>query len=281
MNRKRLMMYFDWLLGSFCIAIASVMFYQPVGLVVGGFTGFGIILYEISTQYFGFSIPLWVTNVTLNIPLLIIAYRIKGKEILLKSGIVVMMLTFAFYIMEMFTFEPMDMFISALAGAILDGIGLAFILKHNATSGGTDLVAVLLNKVKPEMPVSAVMFYINAFIIFLGLIVFGLESCLYAVAAAYTLSKVLDMYIVGVGSAKASLIVTDRHREITEEIYNTLGRGATIFEAKSIYTNNKKNVIYCVVNKKQIPILKQIVQKTDEKAFMTVLEVNEIVGLFN
>ncbi len=279
MNIK-LKMYIGWMLGSLLLAIGSLLFLQPVGLVTGGFTGLGIVVYEVTNEYLGYGVPLWATNIILNIPLLIASYRIKGKDIIINTAIVVGMVTLSFYVVEFFTLQPMDMFMSAVAGGIIVGAGIGLILKNGATSGGTDLVAVLLHNIIKNVSLSSFMFYANATIVFMGLVVFGLEACLYAILSTFITSKIVDLFITGVNSGKGSIIISDEYEAIVNEIYKQLNRGATVFEGSSVYTKQCKKTIYCVVDKKEVAILRHIVNSIDANAFMTLSDVNEVVGHF-
>ncbi len=264
--------------GAFCIAFALHAFHSPNNIVTGGVSGLGIIIESLSETYLGYPIPLWVTNTFFNVPLLIISYKIRGKDILIRSAIVVALLSFFLWLLEFITFEPMDVFISALAGAAIMGVGLGFIFKNNATSGGTDLLAAVITKILPQFQIAKVLFCIDASIIVLGFLVFGVEKGLYGISAVYVCTKVIDYILVGGNAAKSAFIITDKPDEVAKNVLEKMDRGVTAFYGKGMYTQKDKLVLYCVVKNKQIIALKQAIREIDTNAFVSIGEVHEVVG---
>ncbi len=269
---------FYYALGAFCIAFAIVAFHSPNNIVTGGVSGLGIIIKSLSETYLGFSIPLWLTNTFFNVPLLIASYKIRGKDILVRSALVVGLLSFFLWILEFVTFQAMDVLISSIAGAVIMGFGLGFIFKNNATSGGTDLLAAVITKILPQFQISRVLFCIDGAIIILGFLVFGVEKGLYGIAAIYACTKVIDFVLVGGNAAKSAFIITEYPDEVAKNILQKMDRGVTAFHGKGMYTQKEKLVLYCVVKNKQIIQLKQAVREIDTNAFVSIGEVHEVVG---
>ncbi|MFV0441111.1 MAG: YitT family protein [Lachnospirales bacterium] len=269
---------FFYTVGAFCIALALQMFHSPNDIVAGGVSGLGIILLDLSENYLGFGIPLWFTNVAVNVPLLIASYRIRGKDILIRSGIVVALLSFFLWALGFYTFKPMDVFISSIMGAIIMGFGLGLIFRNNATSGGTDLLAAVITKIFPAFSLSKTLFVIDASIIVFGFLVFGIEKGLYGIAAVYACTKVIDFVMIGGNAAKSTIIITDKPKEVSERIWKEVNRGVTAFYGKGMYTNQDKMILYCVAHGKQIVRIKQILKEIDPNAFITIGDVHEVVG---
>ncbi len=265
-------------IGAFCIAFALHVFHSPNNIVTGGVSGLGIILKSISEQYFSFTIPLWVTNTVVNVPLLIISYKIRGKDILIRSAIVVAFLSFFLWALEFVTFEPMEVMISSIMGAIIMGFGLGLIFKNGATSGGTDLLSAVITKIFPHFSISKVLFVIDALIIIFGFLVFGVEKGLYGIAAIYACTKAIDFVLVGGDAAKSAVIVTDKPDEVSRAIWDKVNRGVTALHGKGMYTEKEKLVLFCVVSNKQIVNLKQAIKTADENSFVSIGDVHEVVG---
>ncbi|MFV0519731.1 MAG: YitT family protein [Lachnospirales bacterium] len=278
MKKIKLSQIFYYALGSFCIAFALHAFHSPNNIVTGGVSGLGIILKSLSETYTNFSIPLWVTNTVVNAPLLLISYRIRGKDILIRSAIVVGFLSIFLWVLEFFYFEPMDLLISAIGGAVIMGAGLGLIFKNNATSGGTDLLSAVITKIFPQFTISKVLFFIDASIVVLGFLVFGVEKGLYGICAIFVCTKTIDYVLVGGDIAKSAIIITEKPDEVSKHILEKLDRGVTALYGKGMYTQKDRLILYCVVKKKQIIALKQAIREIDKNAFISIGEVHEVEG---
>ncbi len=279
MTKITLKQLLNYTFGAFCIAISLMMFYSPNGIVAGGVSGLGVIIESLSVKYLNFKVPLWVTTAVINIPLLIGSYKIRGKDILVRSAIVVGLLTGFLWVLEFFTFNQMDITVSTVMGAVIMGIGLGSIFKNGGTSGGTDLLAAVITKLLPRFSISKVLFVIDFSIIVLGFLVFGIEKGLYGIVAVYCCTKTIDYILVGGDEAKAAFIVTDKASEMSDKIYEKVNRGVTAFYAKGMYSKNDKTVLYCVVSNKQITKLKEVIREVDKEAFVSIGDVHEVVGM--
>ncbi len=278
MNKITLKQVFFYGLGAFTVAIALHMFHSPNNIVTGGVSGLGIILKSLSEEHLGFTIPLWVTNTAVNVPLLIISYKIRGKDILIRSAIVVSFLSFFLWALAFIPFKPMDIGISSIMGAVIMGMGLGLVFKNGATSGGTDLMSAVITKIFPQFTISKVLFVIDAAIIVLGFLVFGVEKGLYGIAAVYACTKAIDFILVGGDASKAAFIVTDKPNEVSKAIWDKVNRGVTALNGKGMYTGKEKLILYCVVSNKQILGIKQVVNEVDPAAFISIGDVHEVVG---
>ena len=173
-----------------------------------------------------------------------------------------------------------DVLLSAISGAILLGIGLGIVFSVDGSTGGTDLIALMVNRVIPSLPVSKCLTIIDGMVVLSAGIANGnIETGLYSAIALYIIVKVIDAIISGFDYSKAFMIITEDRDELKEAIVNDIKRGVTILDGKGGYTNNDKSILLVVVNnKKQEVSLKKLIKKVDPSAFIIVSDVHEVLG---
>lgn len=264
--------------GTGLMALAISNIFEPIGLVTGGFSGIAIIIRRMSEGIVEGGIPLWLTNLVLNIPVFLAAVKIKGKRFLGRTAIGTVLLSFWLYIIPPMDLTQGDYMLAAIFGGVITGIGIGFVLLAKSTTGGTDLVSALIQKYIRQYSVVQILQVIDGMIVLTGLYVFGLKPALYAVVAIYITSKVSDALMEGMKYSKAAFIITEHHDEVADAIMHELDRGLTGLEATGMYSGNPKTVLYCVVSKKEIVELKDIVAKIDQKAFVIVTDAREVFG---
>ncbi|MDD6182133.1 MAG: YitT family protein, partial [Lachnospiraceae bacterium] len=223
-------------------------------------------------------IPLWLTNIVLNIPVFLFALKIKGKRFIGRTVIGTVLLSFWLYIIPQVDLTQGDYMLSAIFGGVITGIGIGFVLLAKATTGGTDMVSVLIQHKVRHYSVVQILQVIDGAVVLAGLYVFGLKPALYAVVAIFITSKVSDALMEGMKYSKAAFIITDRYQEVADAIMTKLDRGLTGLDATGMYSGDKKIVLYCVVSKKEIVDLKDIVAEIDTKAFVIVTDAREVLG---
>lgn len=273
--------YADYLLmvlGSGCLAFGILCMYTPAGLVTGGFSGIAIIVRQISILSLGKEIPLWLTNFVLNIPVFLVAFLVKGADFVKRTGFAACMLSVWLYILPTVDMTEQDPMLAAIYGGVLSGIGLGLVLLAKATTGGTDLMAVLIQHKLRHYSVVQILQLIDGLIVVAGLFVFGVKTGLYAVIAIYITSKVSDTLMEGMKFSKAAFIITDLHEKVAGALMEQLNRGVTGLYAKGMYSDTEKCLLYCVVSKKEIVDLKEIVVKIDPSAFVIVSDAREVLG---
>jgi uncharacterized membrane-anchored protein YitT (DUF2179 family) len=172
-----------------------------------------------------------------------------------------------------------DLLLATISGSILLGVGLGIIFRINGTTGGTDLIGLLVNKFLPFIS-SAVLMGIADFIVVVlsGIISKEIEIALYSALSVYLIVKVTDFIVIGFNYSKSFMIISDNTVKISNAIINNLGRGATLLKATGAYTNNEKNVVLVVISKRQVVTLKKIIKSIDPNAFIIVSEVHEALG---
>ena len=273
--------YVDFLfivLGTGIMALAIQCMFEPIGLVTGGFTGIAIIIRKVTAGLVEGGIPLWLTNIVLNIPVFLFALKIKGKRFIGRTVIGTVLLSFWLYIIPQVDLTQGDYMLSAIFGGVITGIGIGFVLLAKATTGGTDMVSVLIQHKVRHYSVVQILQVIDGAVVLAGLYVFGLKPALYAVVAIFITSKVSDALMEGMKYSKAAFIITDRYQEVADAIMTKLDRGLTGLDATGMYSGDKKIVLYCVVSKKEIVDLKDIVAEIDTKAFVIVTDAREVLG---
>lgn len=273
--------YVDYLfifMGTGIMALAIQCIFEPIGLVTGGFSGIAIIIRKMTAEIVEGGVPLWLTNLALNVPVFIAALIIKGRKFLGRTVIGTVLLSFWLYVIPQVDLTQGDYMLSAVFGGVITGIGIGFVLLAKATTGGTDMVSALIQKYVRHYSVVQILQVIDGMVVLAGLYVFGLKPALYAIVAIFITSKVSDALMEGMKYSKAAFIITDYYKEIADAIMTQLDRGLTGLDATGMYSGDKKTVLYCVVSKKEIVELKDIVAKIDPKAFVIVTDAREVFG---
>lgn len=265
-------------LGTFIMAVAINMAYEPMNMVVGGVSGFSIIVKRVTEHFIDGGIPLWFTNAAINIPLFIAAWFTVGPQFVKKTILATVSFTVALSIIPTCDLAQGDLLLAALYGGGLSGVGLGLIFRDGGSTGGTDLLGAIFNKFFPNYSVSTYLLCIDSTIILLGAYLFGLNRALYAVLAAYMMSKVMGMIMEGMTFAKLAYIICDDHDYMSKELMKKVDRGITFIEAEGAYTNEQKRMLMCVVAPKEIARLKETVHKIDPKAFLIISDVREVFG---
>jgi len=278
LEKKILKEYFFILLGTLLSALATNIFYNAHEIAPGGLTGLSILIKFLSNNFFGFEIPIWLTTIVLNIPLLILAISLLGKKFIIKTIMAVIFLSGFLYLTENIIFLNSDMILSSIYGGVLNGIGIGLVFRAGATTGGSDLAASIINKKNKSISVPVIMFIIDASVILMGFLVFGPNEAMYAVIAEFITSRIISMMLAGFVFCKSVFIISDKIEDISHEILNKLQRGATSLAGRGMYTKREKNILFCVVTNREIFVLKNLIHKIDSQAFVIVSDANEVLG---
>lgn len=260
------------LIGTLLMGAAVKIIYEPLHMVTGGVSGVGIIIQSL------IGIPMWFTNMIINIPLLIIAAYIKGTRFIIKTLYATVCFTVALYLLPEFEIVQGDYLLGALAGGVISGIGLGLVFYTGTSTGGSDLLGIVLQRKFRHYSIAQIILVIDGMIVMGGAWKFGLKNALYAVIAVYITSKVMDGILEGINFSKLAYVISEHYEEIASDIFVNLNRGVTSLFAKGMYSKKQKNVLLCVVSKKEIVELMDIVAKNDPKAFVIVTDVREVMG---
>ena len=273
-----LLSYVLIVLGTGIMGVSIQNYYDAIGLVTGGFTGLAIIIKAVTGEVIKGGIPLWLTNIVLNIPVFVFAFVLKGKKFVGRTFFGAFMLSFWLYVIPPVDLAQGDYLIAALFGGIFSGIGIGLVLRGHATTGGTDMVASLIQIKIKHYSVVKIMQFLDGAIVVVGMAVFGVRPTMYAVLAIYVTTKISDSILEGFNYSKAAYIITDKHEAIADKIMTDIDRGVTGLSAKGMYTKEDKCVLYCVVSKREIVQVKEIVGEIDSNAFVIVSDVHEVLG---
>ena len=263
------------IVGCFFMSISLNLFFNPHSVAPGGLTGFAIVVNSI------ISVPLWVINLVLNIPLFICAYKILSKKDCVKTILGIIFLTIGLKFTTALSMIDVtnDVLLASIFGSILMGIGLGLIFRINGTTGGTDLIGLLLNKFFPSLSVPVLMGFADFVVVVLsGIVSKEIEIGLYSGISLYLIVKVSDLVIEGFNYSKSFTIISDHSREISNRIFEELDRGATILKGEGVYTGREKNILLVVVSKKQVVELKRLVKEVDPAAFIIIADIHEALG---
>lgn len=279
LNKKSVVWdYIMVIIGTGLLATSIKCLYDPMGLVTGGFTGLCIVIKEVTEGIVDGGIPLWLSNLILNIPLFLVAWKVKGKRFIWRTIIGTFLLSAWIYVIPAVDLTQQDYFLVAVFGGCIGGAGMGLILLGRATTGGTEMVAVLLQHFVRHYSVVQIMQVLDAMIVLFGLYMFGIKAGMYAIVAIFVTTKVSDGLMEGFKYSKSAFIITDHYEAVAERVLQELDRGLTGLYAKGMYSGTDKCMLYCVVSKKQIVELKDIVSEIDPDAFVIVSDVREVLG---
>ncbi len=272
--------YLEYLLiiiGTGLMATAITSCFDAAGMVTGGFSGIAIIVKAGTKGLYGNGVPLWVTNLVLNVPVFILAAKIKGFSFVKKALIGDISLTVWLAVLPAWKLSE-DIFLAALYGGILQGVGIGLVFLGGGTTGGTDLLAAIIQKYMKHYSIAQVMQFVDGAVVVAGMYVFGVERALYAIIAVYLVTKVSDGIIAGLKFSKAVYIITDKPDEVSRMVMEDIDRGITGIRAKGMYSGNDKLMLFCVVGKKELVHLKEMIDEIDPKAFVIVGDAREVHG---
>jgi uncharacterized membrane-anchored protein YitT (DUF2179 family) len=274
-------------LGAFIMAAGFVLFINPYNIVPGGVYGISIVVHYLTEGLIDFwpeGIPIGLFGLVLNIPLTILGIRVLGPRFGVKT-IIGFFLTSAF--MDALTMfigqdDPLglqdELLLSCIFGGVLIGVGLGLIFKSKATSGGSDIIAMIIAKYT-RWPLGQLLIYVDSTIVLIGLVVFkDWKIPLYSWLVIYVTGKVIDMVVEGIAYEKMLLIISDKHELIRDKIINDLNKGGTFIDGEGMYNGIPKRIIYTVVNRREMSMLEDYIQRVDSDAFLTVIDAKEILG---
>lgn len=277
-TRKVWIDYLYIIVGVTILAMAINVFYEPLEMVMGGVTGIAIIIKDLTANLFDGGIPLWLTNLVINIPLFIVAIFVKGKEFGGRTLFATLYLSFALYFTQWLPALTQDILLGSIFGGVVAGVGLGLVFSAFSTTGGTDLAASLIQVAIKHVSVARIMLVLDSVIIISGMFIFGIEATLYAVVSVFITAKIIDAILDGLHFSKAAFIISDHYKVIADNIMEELDRGVTGLLGEGMYTSLRKEVLFCVVSKREVIKLKEIVKQSDPKAFVIVTDVREVLG---
>jgi uncharacterized membrane-anchored protein YitT (DUF2179 family) len=275
-SKKGLKNYSFILIGSFILASGFVLFITPYRIVPGGVYGISIVLHHM------FGTPVGLVALAFDIPLTLIGLKVLGPRFGIKTVIgFVLTAVFVDGLTYFYGTEPLvkdDALLSSIFGGLLVGIGLGLIFKSKATSGGTDIVAMMISKFT-KAPVGRLMILVDSAIVLVGLAAFqDWKIPLYSLIVIFIAGKVIDTILEGIDYDKVLFIISDKTDEIRDKIIVDLNRGGTFLKGEGLYNRKEKSIVFTVVNRRETVMLQDFIHGIDPNAFVTVINANEILG---
>lgn len=266
------------IIGTALMALAINGCFDVSGLVTGGFSGMAIIIKRWTAGIPGGGIPLWITNIVLNIPLFLAGMKLMGFSFIRKALIGNAAITFWLAVLPAWDISGGDLMLSAVYGGVIQGIGIGLVFLGQGTTGGTDMMAAIIQKRLPHYSIAQILQIIDGIVIVVGIYVFGIQRALYAIIAVFLVTKVSDGIIEGLKFSKAAYIITDKPEEISRMIMEDIDRGVTGISARGMYSGEEKLMLFCAVSKKEIVKLKEKIHEIDPGAFVIVSDAREVHG---
>ncbi len=282
------------LIGAMIMAAGFAYFIDPHNIVPGGVYGIGIVVKDLTSDMMGGGIkipfvdePIFqnglgvgFVGLLLNVPLTILGIKILGPRFGIKTVVGFLLTSFFIdFLDENFDGALVDdVLLSCIFGGVLIGFGLGLIFKSKATSGGSDIIAMIIAKYT-RMSLGLLLIFVDSTIVILGLLVFqDWKIPLYSWIVIYITGKVIDTTMQGVSYDKAMLIISEKHDLIRNKLMNDLDRGGTYINGEGMYKGDKKKIIYTVVSRREQVLLKSYIHEIDPNAFLTVSDTKEILG---
>jgi len=263
-----------FILGSALYAWSLINVNIPNNLAEGGISGITLILRAL----FGLN-PAYTTLI-LNIPLLIIGYKLLGRRSIIYTLFGTISLSFWLWFWQIVPMNPPlhhDALIAAIIAGILGGLGLGIILRFGGTTGGSDVIALVLER-KLNLPMGRTIFALDASVLVLSLIYLDIVHMMYTLIMAFVFAQVLNFTQKDGYSARAFLIFSTKSVEISDAIMAKLERGTSLFNAQGGYTKNQQQVVYTVVDPSEVSTMYELIKEIDPSAFITVSDTSETLG---
>ncbi|MGI5878841.1 MAG: YitT family protein [Christensenellales bacterium] len=273
---KRLIDWAQIVCGSFLIAVAFDLFFIPNRIAPGGLSGVATLIHV------GTGWPVGLIMACLNVPIFLIAARMRGATFLMRSLAGMLMLSLLIDMLPIpGAIESVmggDVLLATVYGGLLMGAGVGLVLRGNATTGGTDMIAQIINWLLPHIRVAWVLFAVDLCVVVAAGIVFNPKLALYALVALFLSARATEFVQYGLNPAKACFIISEHSDEIARRILSELERGVTALYSRGMYSGTDRKTLLCIVSRIEIPRLKRLVESEDPQAFVVVSEANEVLG---
>lgn len=263
------------IIGGILLTIATYSFAVPADFPMTGVSGVALIFYQ------AFGLPVGALTVILNIPIIICCYKTLGKQFYIKSLRSTLITSAVMDILgPQLPLYQGDLILAAICTGVLLGIGYAIIFMRGSSTGGFDFIMMAIKYYRPHLSLGKIGFALDAMVILIGAVTIGngMDSVIYGLVLNYLYSTVLDRLISGTSSGKLTLIISAHPREIVDEIDKLVDRGSTLLKAIGGYTGEEKEVVMCASRSKEMYAIRKRVHEIDERAFVIVVESNEVIG---
>ncbi|MBE6067241.1 MAG: YitT family protein [Clostridium lundense] len=273
---KKLKEYFLITFGVFLVSLAAELFYAPNNIAAGGVIGIAIIV----NHFFPF-LEIGTISLMMNGVLFIVAFVVIGGKFGAKTIYASLAMSLILWIMGKIEFPPSimthDLFLASAFGTIISAIGMGITFNQRASTGGTDIIAKIMNKFI-HIPIGKSLLCVDFIVTLSSAISFGIEVGMYSLLSVIFNGMIIDWYIEGFNVCKQVVIISSKHDNIRKFIINGLDRSCTIFKGRGGYNNADIDILYTVINRREFIRLKDYIRDIDNRAFITVGEVHEVLG---
>lgn len=270
--------FMDWLydiVGAMLHAVGVWCFVEPCKIAPGGASGIALLVNHLT------GLPVGTLTLLINVPLLLAAYFLLDRKMTWRTIRTVMWVTICLdYVAAPLLPQYMgDRLISSVVGGILVGAGMAMFFERGSTSGGSDILAKLLQRTCPWMQTGYALMVIDVIVISLSIPVFGgLEDALYGIISLVATTQTIDAILYGMNRGTMVMISSKLNQQIAQDIMSQLDRGTTFFKSVGGYSRKDTEILMCVVDRKQFYSVKSIIDKWDRTAFVIASETKEVYG---
>ncbi|WP_256759409.1 YitT family protein [Cohnella sp. WQ 127256] len=269
--KKRIVDILVIIAGALIFALAINLFVIPNELGEGGVTGATIIFYYLFEWSPG------LLSFILNAILLLVGYRFLDKTTTVYTIVAVIFLSLFLYITEGWTIDSDELMVNAIFGGIFSGVGIGMIIRVGGTTAGSTIVARMMSKFW-DWNVSYALLLVDLIVVFASYFIIGMQSMMLTIVMLYIATKVMDFIIEGLNTKKAVTIVSKEQNKIAEQVNVLMERGVTVIYGRGHYTNSPKEILYIVISKQEVSMLKKIVKSIDKEAFITIHDVRDVFG---
>lgn len=263
------------IIGGLLIAIGVYNFAVASDFPVAGVSGIAILFYHF------FDVPIGIMTIVLNIPIVLVCYRLLGKTFFWKS-IKTMLISNIIIdsVAPLFPVYQGEFILASICMGIFAGMGYALFYTRDTSTGGADFIFMAIKKWKPHLSLGRIIITFDFVIIILGGILRNgnIENIICGLIGSYILSVVVDKAMYGVNAGKMTLIVTGHGQEVANKIFELTERGSTLLRGVGSYSKEEKQVVMCACSNKQMHVVQKAVKEVDEEAFLVIMESSEVRG---
>ena len=273
MKIKKLLHFIVIASGAFLIAFSVTCFLVPFRITTGGVSAIGTVF------LYAFGVPISITNLVVNVVLFVVGYKLLGKKMLLRTAFGVVTLTLFFEVCTHLPVYREDILSGAVAGGLILGVGLGLVIKFEGSTGGSDFLSIMIHYKRPHLSVSALILIVDFLIIAVSGVVFSsVTVIMYSLISLFIATKVCDFFLGFGRSAKKIEILSHKSEYIANAILTHFNRGLTGISCRGMYTGENRLMLMCIVSPRDLPRITDFVRNCDERAFVCVSDVREVLG---
>lgn len=269
--KKRISDIVSIIVGALLFSLAVNLFVIPNEFGEGGVTGLTMITYYLYQWSPG------IVSLILNALLLIVGYKFLDKTTTVYTIIAVFFNSLFLILTKNWHIASDELIINAIFGGILSGVGIGMIIRVGGTTAGSTIIARILHKFL-DWNVSYALLLVDLVVVFASYFIIGVQSLMFTIVMLYVATKVMDFIIEGVNPKKAVTIVSKQQDKIAEQVNGIMDRGVTVIYGRGYYTKEPKELLYIVISKQEVTMLKKIVRSIDKEAFIAIHDVRDVFG---